>query len=143
MAHPPDRDQTYQNQPATTEERSLGELFSTLSRETSELVREEVALAKTEMSHKASAVGKDVGSLVAGAAVLYAGLLAIIAAIILGLGQLGVTWWLAAAIVGIVILLVGAFLVRKGMHDLKQTSLAPTQTLGTLKEDVTWTKDQI
>ncbi len=143
MAHPSDRDHIRHDRQAHTEDRSLGELFADLSRKTSELVREEVALAKSEMSHKASEVGKDVGFLATGGAVLYAGLLAIIAAIAIGLAQLGVTWWLAAAIVGIVVVLVGAFLVWKGMANLKRTSLAPTQTLDTLKEDATWAKDQL
>ncbi len=49
------------------DERTLGELFSELAQETSTLVRQEVNLAKTEMSQKASRVGKDVGFLAAGA----------------------------------------------------------------------------
>lgn len=124
-------------------DRSLGELFADLSRETGELVREEVALAKTELTHKAGAVGKDIGFLAAGGAVAYAGLLAIIAAIAVGLAQAGVTPWLAALIVGVVVAAVGALLVWKGLDNLKHTSLAPTETLQTLKEDAQWTKRQI
>lgn len=142
MAHPADMDNTRQNPPATAEDRSLGELFSTLSRETGELVREEVSLAKTEMSHKAAEVGKDVGFLVAGGAVAYAGLLALVATAIIALAY-AFPWWLAALIVAIVVTAIGGFLVWRGLQNLKTTSLAPTQTLETLKEDATWTKDQI
>lgn len=128
---------------SSAQDRSLGDLFGDLSRETSELVREEVSLAKTEITHKAAEVGKDVGFLVAGGAVAYAGLLALIATIIIALAQLGVTWWLAALIVGVVVTAIGGFLVMRGLDNLKHTSLAPTQTLDTLKEDAAWTKDQI
>ena len=57
------------------EEASLGQLFGDLSREMSTLVRQEVTLAKDEISQKAQSVGKDVGFMAAGGAVLYAGAL--------------------------------------------------------------------
>ena len=78
------------------DDRSLGELFADLAKESSVLVRQEVALAKAELTQKAGQVGKDVGFLAVGGLVLYAGLLAIIAAIIILLGTLGVPWWLSA-----------------------------------------------
>ena len=42
----------------TRDDRSLGELFAELSRQTSTLVRQEMTLAKTEMSQKASQARK-------------------------------------------------------------------------------------
>jgi hypothetical protein len=57
------------------DDRSLGELFSALATDTSTLVRQEVELAKTEMTQKATRVGKDIGFLLAGGAVAYAGFL--------------------------------------------------------------------
>jgi xanthine/uracil permease len=123
------------------EERSLGELFAELSKETSALVRHEVELARTEMTQKATRVGKDVGSLAVGGAVLYAGLLAIIAAIVLLL-SIWIPSWLAALIVGLIIAGVGYMLVQRGMTALKQQDLAPRQTIDTLKEDTEWAKKQ-
>jgi hypothetical protein len=123
------------------DDRSLGELFSELSQETTTLIRQEVQLAKTEMSQKASRVGKDVGFLAAGGAVAYAGLLAIIAGVIALLG-LAIPLWLSALLVGVVVAAVGYFLVRKGLDALKQEDLAPQQTMETLKEDKEWAKDQ-
>jgi len=125
------------------DERSIGELFGDLVQQTGTLVRQEVQLATTEMTQKATAVGKDIGALAVGGAVAYAGLLALIAAIIIGLGQLGVTWWLAALIVGVVVAGIGYFLVQKGLTALKQQSIAPQQTIQTLKEDRQWAKEQI
>jgi len=123
------------------DDRSLGELFAELSRESTTLVRQEIALAKAEMTQKATRVGKDVGFLVAGGAVLYAGFLGIMAAVILLLA-LFLPDWLAALIVGVAIAAVGGVLVQKGRQALTREDLAPRQTLETLKEDVEWAKEQ-
>ncbi len=123
------------------DDRSIGELFAELAQETATLVRQEVQLAKEEMSQKASRVGKDVGFLAAGGAVAYAGLLAIIAGVIFLL-DLVIPLWLSALLVGIVVAVVGYFLVRKGLDALKQEDLAPQETINTLKEDKEWAKDQ-
>lgn len=122
-------------------DRSLGELFSELAQDTSKLVRQEVQLAKTEMGQKASRIGKDVGFLAAGGAVAYAGLLAILAGVIILLGQV-IPTWLSALLVGVVVAGVGYFLVRRGFDALKREDLAPRQTIETLKEDQQWAKDQ-
>jgi hypothetical protein len=123
------------------DDRSLGELFSELSQETTTLVRQEMNLAKAEMSQKASRVGKDVGFLAAGGAVAYAGLLAILAGVIALLGLI-IPLWLSAVLVGLVVAGVGYFLVRRGLDALKQEDLAPRETMETLKEDKEWAKDQ-
>ncbi|HVG00038.1 MAG TPA: phage holin family protein [Chloroflexia bacterium] len=125
------------------EDRSIGELFADLAKESSVLVRQEVALAKAEMTQKAGEVGKDIGFLAVGGLVLYAGLLAIIAAIIIVLGTVGVPWWLSALLVGLIVAGVGYFLVQKGLKALKQENLAPRQTIQTLKEDAEWAKEQV
>ena len=123
------------------DDRTLGELFSELAQETSTLVRQEVNLAKTEMSQKASRVGKDVGFLAAGGVVAYAGLLAILAGVIVLLGQV-IPMWLSALLVGLVVAAVGYFLIKKGLDALKREDVAPRQTMETLKEDGQWIKDQ-
>ena len=126
---------------SSRQDRSLGELFGDLSREMTNLVRQEVALARTEMSQKASEIGKDIGFLAVGAAVAYAGFLAILAAIIIALA-LVLPWWLAALIVGIVVAAIGYFLIRRGLDALQRADLAPRQTMETLKEDAEWAKEQ-
>lgn len=123
------------------EDRSLGELFADLSRDTSALVRQEVALAKAEISEKASSVGKNVGFLAAGGAVAYAGFLAILAGIVFLLGEI-IPLWLSALLVGAIVAGVGYFLVQKGLEALKHQDLVPRQTMQTIKEDQQWVKDQ-
>ena len=123
------------------DDRSLGELFSELTQETTTLVRQEMNLAKAEMSQKASRVGREVGFLAAEGAVAYAGLLAIIAGVIALVG-LVIQLCLSALLVGLVVAGVGYFLVRRGIDALKQEDLAPRETIETLKEDKKWAKDQ-
>jgi hypothetical protein len=142
MTHPPEPDQLRADRPVATEDRSLGELFADLSHETTTLVHQEVDLAKTEMSQKAAQAGKDVGFLAAGGAILYAGLLALIAALVIGLGQAGPPWWLSALVVGLIVASVGGFLVQRGLDNLKHESLVPHQTVESLKEDAQWAKEQ-
>lgn len=125
------------------DDRSIGELFGDLSRETTTLIKQEINLAKTEMIQKASKTGKDVGFLAVGGAVIYAGLLAIIAGIIVLIGQvIAIPYWVSALGVGIIVALVGYMLVRRGLNDLKQQKPVPDQTIETLKEDKEWAQNQ-
>jgi xanthine/uracil permease len=122
-------------------EPSLGELFSDFSRGVSTLVRQEVDLARTELTAKASRLGKDLGFLAIGGAVLYAGLLTLIATVVIALSY-AMPWWLAALIVGVVVTVCGYALVQRGLSAMRKEQLAPRQTLETLKEDAQWAKQQ-
>jgi len=124
------------------EQRSLGDLFSELTRETSTLVRKEMELAKTEMTDKATKAGKNIGFLAIGGAVAYAGLLAVIGGVILLLAN-AISLWVSALVVGLIVAVVGYVLVQKGLTALKNLDLVPRQTIETLKEDKEWAKDQI
>ena len=120
----------------------LGDLLGDLATSMSNLVRQEVALAKVEITQKATYVGRNVGYLVIGGAVAYAALLAIIAAIIMLLAKV-MPQWGSALIVGAVVGAIGWMLIGKAMAALQQTDLTPRETVETLKEDATWMKQQI
>jgi hypothetical protein len=124
------------------EERSIGELFSQLANDTATLLRQEVRLAKVEVGQKASQVGKQVGLIVVGGAVAYAGLLAVIAAVIVLLGQY-MPMWLSALVIGVVVAGIGYYLSQQQLHALKHLDLAPKATIETLKEDKEWAKEQM
>jgi Flp pilus assembly protein TadB len=125
----------------STEDHSIGELLGDLYRGASRVISLELELAKTEMSQKASRVGKNVGFLVAGGAIAYAGFLALLAGII-ALLALVIPVWLSALLVGLVVAAVGGALVWSGLKTLQQESVAPQQTIQTLKEDQEWMRDQ-
>lgn len=125
-----------------TDKRSLGELFSELSREASTLFQQEMQLAKVEMSQKASQAGREVAFIGAGGAIAYAGFLALLAALIIGLAEF-MSMWLSALIVGLIVAGVGYFLIQQGINGLRKLNLAPRQTIETLKEDKEWLKQQV
>lgn len=129
-------------QQVAKEERSLGDLFSELAGETSTLVRQEVALAQVELTQKATAVGKNVGFLVVGGAVAYAALLAVLAAVIIGLSHF-IPTWVSALLVGVVVGITAYLLISKALDALKNADLTPRQTVETLKEDAQWLKNQV
>lgn len=139
-------------QPQNQEDRSLGDLFAELASETSQLVRQEVALAQTEITNKATRVGKQVGFLVVGGAIGYAALLVVLAAVTMGLGRIiaSLAGWseltstaLAALIVAVVVGVVAYSLVTSALAKLRETSLAPNQTIESVKEDAQWLKNQV
>ena len=130
------------NENRSLENRPLGDLFGDLASEMSNLVRQEVALAKVEVAQKAKYVGKNVGYLVVGGAVAYAAMLAILAAIIMLLAKVLPNWG-ATLVVGVVVALVGWLLIGKALMALQQAELTPRETVETLKEDATWMKEQI
>ena len=130
------------NEDRSLENKPLGDLFSDLASEMSNLVRQEVSLAKVEMTQKAKSIGKNVGYLVVGGAVGYAALLAVIAAVIMLLDRFMPSWG-AALLVGIIIAGISWLLIGKALNALQETEITPRQTVETLKEDATWVKQQI
>jgi MFS family permease len=122
------------------DERSAAELVKALSQQTSELARQEVELAKAELSVKGKQAGIGVGSFgAAGLVGLYA-LGALIAAAILGLST-AVAGWLAALIVGIVLAALAGGLALTGKSKVQQaTPPVPEQASESVKEDVQWAK---
>lgn len=124
------------------DDRSIGELFSELAGETTTLIRQEIALAQTELTQKAVKTGRNVGVLVVGGAIAYAALLAVLAAAIIGLGSV-IPMWLSALLVGTAVGIVAAILIFSSLNRLKNTNLAPQQTIETLKEDAQWLKKQV
>jgi hypothetical protein len=125
----------------TADNRSLGELFADLSRESSTLLRQEMALAKAELSKKASEAGRQAAMLAVGGLVAYAGFLTLIAFVVLALSEI-LDPWISALLVGAVVTGIGAFLVMSGIERLKQMSPKPDQTVQSLKEDAEWLKNR-
>ena len=123
-------------------DRPIGELVKQLAGQTSTLVRQEIDLAKAEMSQKANVAGKGAG-LLGGAATV--GLLAagaLTACVILALSEV-VPDWLAALIVALVLGAVAAVLALQGRNRIRAaTPPVPEQTVETVKEDVEWAKTQ-
>lgn len=124
------------------EERSVAGLFSELTREMSSLVRHEVALAKAEMSEKAHQATMGVTSLAVGGMVTFGSILVLLFSAVYALAQV-VDLWLAALIVGLIVLVVGVVMLQKGRSNLKARNLIPQRTMETMREDKAFAKDHI
>lgn len=111
---------------------TVGALLGSLATETGTLVRQEIHLASTEMGHKAKHALADVGTVVMGGALIYAGFLFALAGVVLALGVF-VPWWASAIGLGVVAAGVGYAFVRKGIDALEGLDPAPRKTLATLR----------
>jgi hypothetical protein len=128
-------------QPVAEQEESLGQLFGQLTRELSELMRQEMALAKTELKEEATKAGRTAG-LFGGAAVTgHMCLLLLSFAAAWGLAVIMPTG-VAFLIVGLIYAVVAAFLFVRARAEVKRINPVPEQTIETLKEDVQWAKAQ-
>jgi hypothetical protein len=126
-----------------SDNRSLGELFSELSRETGTLIHQEVALARSELTLNLARLGRHAALIASGGAIAYAGLLAIVAALVLVLVRMGLPAWAAALIGGVAVLVIGYVLIQRGLEALRRDQLTPTQTVETMKENAAWAKNQL
>jgi hypothetical protein len=128
--------------PEAQADESLGQLFGQLGRQFSELLREEVKLAKTELREETSKAGKAGGMLGGAALAGHLCLLLVSFAAAWGLAEVmaaGLAFLIVATIYGAV----AAILFIRGRRQLDQLSPVPDQTVETLKEDVQWAKAQV
>jgi uncharacterized membrane protein YqjE len=124
-------------------DRSLGELLKQLSQETTQLVHQELELAKAELQHKGKQAGAGAGMFGGAGALGLAALGALTACLILALDTV-MPAWLAALIVAVVYGIVAFVLVKQGQAKIKQaTPPVPEQTIETVKEDVEWARTQM
>lgn len=119
-----------------------GELVKQLSEQTRELVAQELALAKLELTKKATRAGIGGGMFgAAGILAVYA-VGALTACLILAL-SLAVAGWLAALIVAVVYAAVAGVLALSGKRQVQAaTPPVPEETVDSVKEDVRWTKQR-
>jgi Putative Actinobacterial Holin-X, holin superfamily III len=128
---------------ANLRERPLGELLKQLSDDTTRLVRQELELAKAELTQKGRQAGAGAGLFGAAGAIGFLALAALTTCFILALDAV-MPAWLAALIVAVAYGAVAAVLALRGRDKVKQAvPPVPEQTIETVKEDVEWAKTQM
>jgi hypothetical protein len=133
------------------EQSNIVDLLKNLRDDTTTLVRDEISLAKTEISEKIASAARNVGYLAAGALVAYAALIIILQGISLLVRDLFISAGMNPAsasllgflIVGAVVGVVGALLIVKALNTLRKEPLTPTKTAETLKEDKEWVQNKV
>jgi hypothetical protein len=139
-----ERDERTLGQPR--DERTLSQLFSDLTSESTALVRKEVELAKAEVSEKVNQVTTAGVALAAGGAILFAGLIILLLAAVFGLALLLEPTSppaLSALIVAIVTMIIGGIALMIGRNRLKAGNLAPTRTTDSLRRDRDLVKEHV
>jgi uncharacterized integral membrane protein len=127
-------------------DRSLATLFSDLTRETVNLVRQEIALGRAEISQKISSAQTGVTSVAIGAAILLAGLFIILQAIVNGVAMVlppEMAPWLAPLIVGVVVAIIGYVMLKAGSSKLQPDNLMPHRTMESLVRDKNVAKEKM
>lgn len=124
-------------------ERSFGDLFGDLTSRMGQLVRDEIELARLELTDKAKEAGMGIGIIAGG---VFVGLLAagaLTAFFILALAE-ALPAWLAALVVFAAYAVIATVLVFVGRARLKQAAPpVPEATVQTLRDDVRWAKSQV
>lgn len=123
-------------------ERPLGELFKELSQDTTKLVRQELDLAKAELTEKGKSAGIGAGMFGGAGLMGVMALGALTACFVLALDT-AMKSWLAALIVAVVYAAIAGVLALTGKSKVKQAGPpVPEQTVETVKEDIQWAKTQ-
>jgi xanthine/uracil permease len=123
--------------------RGIGDLLGDLGRQVSTLVRKEIDLARVEVTSSAGRMSRGAATAGVGGALIYAGLLALLAAAVFGLIEAGLDAWLAALIVGGIVLVIGAVITSMGVKQVQSTDMAPKQTAETVKENVEFVRESM
>ena len=119
-----------------TEDASLGQLTGELSQQVSRLVRDEIRLAQVEMKDKGKRFGRGAGLMGAGGVIALFGVGCLVAAAVLGL-DLAWPTWLAAIVVGAVLLIIAAVVGATGRSQMRQgTPPMPREAMESTKEDI-------
>ncbi|GAB3485831.1 hypothetical protein GCM10027398_46280 [Azotobacter salinestris] len=113
---------------------SIVGLLGQLARELPSLVTKELALAKVEISESINATKTGVMSLAGGGAVLLAGLIILLQAAVYALSQV-MDAWLAALIVGVIVVAIGYVMVQGGKKKFVPSAFKPSRTLHSLQKD--------
>src|SRR4051794_20490826 len=122
------------------QQESLATLFSDLSTQIGDLIRQQATLARVEISTKISRLEQRAVQVALGSGLAVAGALALVAAIVLGLIALGLAPWASAGIVGIVLTGIGYLMAQRALARLNRDELAPQVTVQTTKESAEWAK---
>lgn len=127
----------------TPPDQELGPLFSQLAQDSTALIKQEISLAKAEVKETiGQTVNGSVKLAVAAAVAAVAGLV-LTAFLVLLLGDLLGNYWLAALIVGLVFAAIGGVLAMAGIRRFREMTVAPEQTIESLKEDRDWAQAEV
>lgn len=113
---------------------SVGGLLRQLTHEVPSLITKELALAKAEVSESLRATKAGAASVATGGAVLLGGFIVLLMSAVYGLSNV-VAPWLAALIVGAVVMVIGLVMVSAGKKKFEASSFKPERTIHAVNKD--------
>jgi hypothetical protein len=121
---------------ANRADESLGELIRDATDQLSTLVRDELALARAELTAKAGHAAKGAGLFGGAGLVALYGVAGLLAGLVLLLAH-AMPGWAAALLVGAVLLLVAGLLALLGRGEVRQAvPPAPTEAIAGIRTDI-------
>ncbi|RYD36133.1 MAG: phage holin family protein [Verrucomicrobiaceae bacterium] len=134
-----------------TDENSVAGLLKQLRDDTTALVREEIALAKTEAAEKVAKFSRNAVLLAVGALLGYTALIPLLVGLGFALGSLFVSLgmgtnmgaFLGFLVVALITGGISAAIVLSALNSFKKEKLTPDRTIGTLKDDKQWIQSKI
>ena len=127
-----------QNRPGN--DHSLGKIVGGLANDVQDLVKGEIALARAELDQKLHRLLGALLWVLGGSLVGFAGLVVLLQGGAAALAM-RIPAWAALAIVGVVIIIIGAALARLGFGMLTLRTLAPERTAANLQKDARMMKE--
>ena len=128
------------NGPGDPRERPVGELVKDLSEQTRTLMRQELQLARLELTEKGKRAGVGLGMFGGTGLFAFYAFGALTACFVLALDT-AMTGWLAALIVAAVYAAIAGVLARMGKSKVQEAGPpVPEQAAESVKEDIEWTK---
>lgn len=137
--------------PETVPPPSIPTLLRDLRDETSTLLRQEVALARTELKENVARAGHHAAQIAIGSFVAYAGIIVLLIGIGHLLGALLIragldpqlAQWLAPSVIGLVVAIFGWSMLAKAKKALTHDDIAPRQTIDSLRTNKQWAQDKL
>jgi hypothetical protein len=141
MTAPDDRATATAGEPREAQP-STAALLSELADAVGRLLRQQLALLKFELGQQLASIGHGAVALAAGAVIVFSGWCGLLAAATLALCAI-VAPWLAALIVALASLALGAGLLYFARRRLGTGSFTLRRTVRSLREDAAWIRERI
>lgn len=130
------------------ETRSMTGLLGDIVRDVSDLVRQEIALAKAEASEKLSKLQLALAAIAIGGAVAFAGFIKLLDAAVFALGNVMgglVTRFpaLPALIVGAIVVITGIVMIKLGLDKFSENNLTLPRTMKNVQRDQAVVKEHL
>jgi Flp pilus assembly protein protease CpaA len=130
---------------------SIPNLLRELRDETTTLLRQEVTLAKVELKDNASRLAGRAVQMAVGGFVAYAGIIVLLIGIGHLLGALFIRMgmsedlaaWLAPAVIGLIVALIGWGMLARAKNALANDELTPRRTVDSMKENKEWAQNKL